>query len=165
MKEINPEQLHADAFTMIGKEWMLVSAGDSKKVNTMTASWGGLGILWNKHVAFVFIRPQRYTKDFIDTHDTFSLSFYDESHRKTLAYLGRVSGKDEDKIKASNLHVAFDEDTPYFTEANTVLVCKKLYEQELDEACFIESDLIDKNYAEKDFHTMYVVEIVKVLEK
>ena len=165
MKEIKPEQLHSDAFTMIGKEWMLVSAGDEKGVNTMTASWGGLGILWNKHVAFVFIRPQRYTKNFIDTHDTFSLSFYDETYRSTLSYLGRVSGKDEDKIKEANLHVVFDQETPYFEEANTVLICRKLYEQEFDATCFLQKDLVEKNYPQNDFHTMYVVEIEKVLEK
>lgn len=164
MKEIKPEQLHSDPFTMIGKEWMLVSAGDGDQVNTMTASWGGLGILWNKPVAFVFIRPQRYTKTLIDTHDTFSLSFYDESYRETLTYLGRVSGKDEDKVKKAQLHVAFNKETPYFEEANTVLICRKLYQQELREDCFLEDELITKNYPQKDYHTMYVVEIETVLE-
>ena len=88
MKEIKPEDLHADAFTMIGKEWMLVTAEKDGKVNTMTASWGGVGILWNKHVAFVFLRPQRYSKEFGDANDHLTLSFYDESYRKQLSYLG-----------------------------------------------------------------------------
>lgn len=106
LKEIQTSQLHSDAFTMIGKEWMLVSAERDGVVNTMTASWGGMGILWNKKVAFVFLRPQRYTKEFIDQKDCFTLSFYDEEYRKTLSYLGTVSGRDEQKIeKATNIHV------------------------------------------------------------
>lgn len=160
-KEIDVEQLHSDPFTMIGKEWMLVSAEHEGVVNTMTASWGGVGILWNKKVAFVFIRPQRYTKEFIDASDTFSLSFYDESYRQKLAYLGKVSGRDEDKIAKAELHIAMDDNTPYFEEANTVLICRKLYKQDLREDCFLDTSLIDKNYPNKDYHTMYVVEIEK----
>lgn len=160
-KEIDVEQLHSDPFTMIGKEWMLVSAEHEGVVNTMTASWGGVGILWNKKVAFVFIRPQRYTKEFIDASDTFSLSFYDESYRQKLAYLGKVSGRDEDKIAKAELHIARDDNTPYFEEANTVLICRKLYKQDLREDCFLDTSLIDKNYPNKDYHTMYVVEIEK----
>lgn len=165
MKEIRPEELHGDPFTMIGKEWMLVSAEKDGKVNTMTASWGGLGILWNKHVAFVFLRPQRYTKEFVDANDHLSLSFYDETYRKQLSYLGTISGRDEDKISKADLHVAHVEDVPYFEEANTVLVCRKLYAQNLEENCFIDADLVAKNYVAKDFHMMYVVEIEKVLVK
>ena len=165
MKEIRPEELHGDAFTMIGKEWMLVTAEKNGKVNTMTASWGGVGILWNKHVAFVFLRPQRYTKEFVDANDFLTLSFYDESYRKKLSYLGTVSGRDEDKIKGADLHVAYEHEVPYFEEANTVLVCRKLYAQNLKEECFIDKDLILKNYPQKDYHMMYVVEIEKVLVK
>jgi len=87
MKLINiePEKLHADCFTMIGKEWMLITAEKDGKVNTMTASWGGMGILWNKKVAFIFIRPQRYTKEFVDATSHLSLTFFDESYRKQLS--------------------------------------------------------------------------------
>lgn len=165
MKEIRPEELHSDAFTMIGKEWMLVTAENNGKVNTMTASWGGVGILWNKHVAFVFIRPQRYTKEFIDNSEYLTLSFYDESYRKTLSYLGTTSGRDEDKIAKADFHIAHEHNAPYFEEANTVMVCRKLYAQELKENCFMDSSLVDKNYPLKDFHEMYVVEIEKVLTK
>lgn len=165
MHVIQPEDLHGDVFTMIGKEWMLVSAEKDGKVNTMTASWGGMGILWNKKVAYIFIRPQRYTKEFIDGSTTLSLSFYDEAYRKQLSYLGTVSGKDEDKIAKVDFHVAHHGETPYFEEANTVLVCRKLYAQDLQEKCFLANDLITKNYPEKDYHTMYVVEIEEVLAR
>ena len=75
-KSIKPEELTGNTFSMIGKDWALVTAGTKEKVNTMTVSWGGLGIMWGKPVAFVFIRPQRYTKEFIDAQESFSLSFY-----------------------------------------------------------------------------------------
>ena len=169
MSEFNistPEALHGDPFTMIGKEWMLVTAmKEDGSVNTMTASWGGVGILWNKKVAFVFIRPQRYTKEFIDAQEHLTLSFYDESHRKELAYFGKASGRDEDKIEKAGFHTIKENGYAYFSEANTVLKCKKLYAQYLDTECFLEKDLIEKNYPQNDFHMMYVVEIENVLVK
>ncbi len=162
-KEIKPEELTKNPFHMIEKEWMLVTAEKDGKVNTMTASWGGVGIMWGKPVAYVFIRPQRYTKEFIDGTDTFSLSILGEEHRKTLSYLGTVSGRDEDKISKSGLHVKHEGVTPYFEEANTVMVCRKLFAQPLDPAGFIDKECDTKWYPQKDYHTMYVVEIEKVL--
>lgn len=165
MKKINVENLHSDAFTMIGKEWMLVTAKKDDQINTMTASWGGLGILWNKKVAFVFIRPQRYTKEFVDANDILTLSFYDEQYRSALTHLGRVSGKDEDKIKTVNFTPVIEGESAYFKEANTVLVCKKLFAQYLDEQSFIDQSLVNTCYPQKDFHMMYVCEIIDVLEQ
>ena len=98
MKSIKPEELEKNVFHMIGKEWLLVTAEKEGKVNTMTASWGGLGVMWGKNVAYIVLRPQRYTKEFVDAGETFSLSVLDEEYRKTLSYLGTVSGRDEDKI-------------------------------------------------------------------
>ena len=119
--------------------------------------------MWGKPVAYVFIRPQRYTKEFIDGTDTFSLSILGEEHRKTLSYLGTVSGRDEDKISKSGLHVEHEGVTPYFEEANTVMVCRKLFAQPMDPAGFIDKECDTKWYPQKDYHTMYVVEIEKVL--
>lgn len=162
----SPEALHGDPFTMIGKEWMLVTAmKQNGDVNTMTASWGGVGILWNKKVAFVFIRPQRYTKEFIDDQEYLTLSFYEESYRKQLSYFGRTSGKDENKVEKAAFHTIKEEGFAYFEEANTVLKCKKLYAQELKEDCFFYKEIAEKNYPEKDYHTMYIVEIEEVLTK
>ena len=79
------EDFSSNAFTMIGKEWMLISAEKDGKVNTMTASWGGLGILWNEPVAYIFIRPQRYTKEFVDANEKLTLSVLDDSFRKQLS--------------------------------------------------------------------------------
>ncbi len=164
-REISTDQIKDNAFDMIGKKWMLVTASNGENVNSMTASWGGIGIMWGKPVAFVFIRPQRYTKEFIDKSLTMSLSFYDESHRKTLNYMGTVSGRDEDKIKKAGLTTVFDGETPYFKEAEQVLIVKKLYAQEMDEKFLVEKTIHDKWYPENDYHTMYVCEIEKVLVK
>lgn len=164
MKEIKPELFEENAFNMIGKDWMLYTAEKDGKVNTMTASWGGLGIMWGKKVAYIFIRPQRYTKEFVDASDRLSISILPEQYRKELTYLGRVSGRDEDKIAKANLTVEKYEQVPYFKEARLTLICKKLYAQEMKEECFIEKDMIDKWYPEKDYHIMYVVEIEKIFE-
>lgn len=164
-KTITPEELTQNPFTLIGKDWGLVTAGTKEKVNTMTVSWGGVGIMWGKPVAFVFIRPQRYTKSFIDANETFSLSFYDEDKRTMLSYMGSHSGKDIDKIKEMELTTSFEESTPYFEEATTVLCLKKLYKQTMESNCFISKECDEKWYAAGDYHDMYVCEIEKVLIK
>jgi flavin reductase (DIM6/NTAB) family NADH-FMN oxidoreductase RutF len=165
-KEISPEQFVHSPFQLLDKEWMLITANKEEKVNTMTASWGGFGVLWNKNVAYVFIRPTRYTKEFVDASSTLSLSFFDSSYKKQLGYLGRVSGRDVDKIKESGLTVVKAENgTPYFQEAKMVLHCKKLYAQELKPECFLVDGVDEKNYPLKDYHTMYVVEVEKILYK
>lgn len=162
-KGIKADQLQGNPFHMIGQDWMLITAEKDGKVNTMTASWGGLGIMWGKNVAFMVIRPHRYTKEFIDSADTFSLSFYDESFRKVLGYLGNVSGRDEDKVLKSELTVAHENEIPYFSEANTVLLCKKLFAQPYEEQNFIDKDITGICYPEKDFHILYISEITKIL--
>ena len=163
MKSIKPEELEKNVFHMIGKEWLLVTAEKEGKVNTMTASWGGLGVMWGKNVAYIVLRPQRYTKEFVDAGETFSLSVLDEEYRKTLNYLGTVSGRDEDKIAKAGLTVEHEGETPYFGEANTVLVCRKLYAQNYDPACFIDKSCDEKWYPDKDYHTLYIAEVEKVL--
>ncbi len=162
-KEIGAKELTNNAFTMIGSDWMLVTAEADGKANTMTASWGGMGVMWGKDVAFVVLRPQRYTKEFVDATDRLSLTFFDASHRKTLSYLGSVSGRDEDKLKRSGLTLAHDGAVPYFEEANTVLLCRKLYAQEFQPGCFLDPALIQQWYPDQDFHTLYIVEVEKVL--
>lgn len=161
--EIKTEELNESPFKLIGKDWMLITAKKDDKVNTMTASWGGLGVMWGKDVAYIVVRPQRYTKEFIDNSDTFSLTFFDDAYKKTLGYLGKVSGRDEDKISNSNLTLNTCENTPYFEEGKVVLVCKKLYGQYLDPKCFLEDGIDERWYPEKDYHMLYIAEIKNVL--
>lgn len=157
-------EFNDNPFKMIGKDWFLVTAGDKDQINTMTAGWGGLGVMWGKDVAFIVVRPNRYTREFIDKFDTFSLSFFDESYKKELLYLGSISGRQENKIQKSGLNVLRDDEIPYFKEAKTVMLCKKLYAQEMKEDCFADKELIEKWFPQKDFHIMYVGEILKVIE-
>lgn len=163
-KEIKADELKFSPFDL-KNEWMLVTAEKDGVVNTMTASWGGLGIMWNKEVVFVVIRPQRYTKEFLDNADSFSLTFFDNSFKKKLAYLGNTSGRDEDKILKADLHIIHDNKIPFFEEAHTSIFAKKLFVQEITENSFLEKGLIGHWYPSKDFHYLYIAEITKVLEK
>lgn len=164
-KEIKPSELDENVFKLIGKDWMLVTAKKADQINTMTASWGGFGVMWGRDVVYTVIRPQRYTKKFVDDSTHFSLSFYDNKYRDTLSYLGKVSGRDEDKIGKSGLTVTEELDTPYFEEAKLVLICKKMFAQPLNENNFLDPSLVDKWYPNKDYHELYIAEIEKVLIK
>lgn len=164
-KTITPADITDNAFSLIGKDWALVTAGDSESFNTMTVSWGSVGIMWNKPVAFTFIRPQRYTFGFLEKNGMFTMSFFGEEYRKALQICGTKSGRDTDKVKETGLTPAFTEDgVPYFEEARLVLVCKKLYAQDLSESSIIE-EAVKSNYSGDDYHRMYVSEIVSVLKK
>ncbi len=163
--EITPNDIEKNTFTMIGNEYMLITAKKDDKINTMTAAWGGLGVMWNKNVAYIVVRPQRYTKEFVDFADCFSLSFFNGEIKDKLAYLGTVSGRDEDKITKSGLTAIFEDNIPYFEEAKLVLFCKKLFISEFKEDNFIDKEIMNKNYPNKDFHTLYIGEIKKVLKK
>lgn len=164
-RETDTKQLTDNPFTLIGKDWLLVTAQKDGKSNTMTASWGGLGVMWGKDVAFIVIRPQRYTKEFIDGSATLSLSVLPEGHKQEYGYLGKVSGRDEDKIAKAGLTVVHDGETPYFEEARLVLICEKLFAQPFDQDSFIARELLQKWYPDNDLHTLYICEIKKALIK
>ena len=171
LKEIGVEALSLNPMTLIGREWMLITAGNEHRgYNTMTAAWGHLGAIWDLpgrkgHLptACIYVRPQRYTKEFVDREQLFTLSFFDEIWKKQLGYLGTVSGRDENKIEKAGLSPVFAEDTTYFAQARLVLVCRKLYQANLKEENFTDPDIVERNYPQRDFHTMYIGEIVKVL--
>ncbi len=168
MKEfevVKPQELTENTFQMIGNDWMLITAKDNDTSNTMTASWGGLGIMWGKPVAYVVIRPQRYTREFIDAAEGFTLTFFPDGYKKQLGYLGSVSGRDEDKITKSGLTLITDGDYSYFKEGNLVLKVKKLFKQQMTEESFLDENLIDKWYPEKDYHFLYICEIKEALKR
>ncbi len=164
-QEIAVKDLKFNPFTMINSEWMLLAAGGAEKCNAMTVSWGSLGVLWNKPVATVYVRPTRYTLEFLDREASFSLCVFDEQYRAALSYCGSHSGRDGDKIKAAGLTPLFGGAVPVFQEAKTVFVCKKLYRQNFDPACFLDKSLDAANYPKKDYHIMFVGSIEKVLVK
>ena len=165
LKEIAIDRLSLNPFTTIGKEWMLIAAGDAKSSNMMTASWGGMGIMWGKPITMMVIRPQRYTIEFVEKHDYYSLCIFDEEYRDALNFCGTKSGRDFDKAKETGLTTVFDAEAPYFAEAKLVFICKKLYKQKLDPACFIDSEIDGRMYPTHDYHERFVGEVVKVLAK
>ena len=130
-KEISPFEIAQNPFSLIGKDWALVTAKNGDGCNTMTASWGGVGIMWNKPVTFAFIRPQRFTFGLLENEEYFSMSFYPEEYRKALTFCGTKSGRDVDKVKECGFTPNYSEKAPYFEEAKLVLICRKLYAQEL----------------------------------
>lgn len=163
-RPIAPEALE-NVFKLIGKDWMLITAAGKdesgrERINTMTASWGGMGVLWNKPVAFCFIRPQRFTYTLTEQSERFSLSFLAEEHRPALRLCGTVCGKDTDKLAQAGLHAATENGVPYIQEARLVLICRKLYTDMLREECFVDPTLLS-NYKDGDFHRVYAVEIEK----
>lgn len=164
-KEIAIEELKFNPFTKIGKEWLLITAGDENGHNTMTASWGGLGIMWGKNVATIYIRPQRYTKEFVDKNERLTLTFFKDEYRKALSFCGTKSGRDYNKDKEAGLTPFYVDGTTAYEEAEMVFVCKKQYHQEMNPECFDVTENDTKWYPEKDYHTMYIVEIEKVLVK
>lgn len=165
-KEIKTTELTDNPFDLFGKQWLLVTAGKPDgSCNTMTASWGGLGVMWGKDVAFLVIRPQRYTKEFIDSSDTLSISVLPDGYKKQYGYLGSVSGRDEDKIAKAGLTVTRDGDTPYFEEARLAMICKKRFAQPYDPDSFLDPAIKEDCYPQKDYHTLYICEIEKVLVK
>ncbi|MBR2177479.1 MAG: flavin reductase [Clostridia bacterium] len=164
-KEINVRELDGNFFTKIGKEWMLITAGDEEKFNTMTASWGGIGILWGTNVTFTFIRQSRYTYEFVDNNPYYTLSFFGGNLMKELTYCGKNSGRDVDKIKETGLTPVFDAEAPYFEQAELVLVCRKLHKQTISPEGFIDKKPLETFYSDKDWHEAFVGEIVKVLKK
>lgn len=164
-KETKIEDLNFNPFTMINKDWLLITAGNKEKFNTMTASWGMVGEIWNHYVSTVFIRPSRYTLEFVEKEDHYSLCFFDETQRKDLAYLGAHSGRDEDKLSKTSLTVLHDEAAPYFAEAKTVFICRKLHRQVIDPAGFIDPKIDETAYPQKDYHIAFIGSIEKVLVK
>lgn len=142
-EKVDIHSLNFNPFDKVGKDWLLISATKNGKTNTMTASWGTLGHLWNKNVAIIFIRPQRYTKEFVDESETFTLSFFDDKH-KELSYLGTKSGKDEDKISNVNFHIEMVDGNPTFKEAKEVFICKKLYVGKLEKEHFLLPEIYEK---------------------
>ena len=161
----DPEKITDNPFKLIGSDWMLITAGSPESFNTMTASWGGMGVIWNKKVCFCVVRPTRHTRLFTDSSSYFTLSFFEERYREVLNYCGTHSGRDVDKIKETRLTPLFGDDAIYFAEARLVFQCKKIYHQDIDPGNFLDPTIDERNYPLKDYHRLYVGEIVSCLVK
>jgi len=155
-------EFNTNIFEQYDKKWALLTAGDKDKFNTMTISWGGLGTLWNKPVATVYVRTSRYTNEFMKDNDYFTVSFYPEEYKKTLGVLGSKSGRDMDKIHESGLTPKEVENGITFAEAEVTLVCRKLISQRLEPDNMI-PEIAKQFYENEAQHDMYVGEVVAIL--
>lgn len=150
---------------MISDDWALLTAGNESGFNTMTVSWGGIGELWGKDVAFIFVRPQRYTKEFIDRKKMMTLSFFSGEYKKELGFCGKKSGRDCDKMKETGFTPVFSDGTTYIKEASHVLILKTLAVTDITPDSFLDKTIDESCYPNKDYHKVYIAEIVKTLEK
>ena len=164
MKEVELKFLGKEnPFELIGQQWMLITAGDKDSFNTMTASWGGLGWLWNKPVAFIFVRPERYTHDFLESGDKVTLSFFPEACRQALQICGTKSGRDCDKVREAGLTpVILEDGAVTFGQVRLTVSCRKLLKSDMKESDFIDKEVLDKWYGNAGYHSVYVLEIEKL---
>lgn len=162
---VDPEQITDNVFRLIGTDWMLITAGSPESFNTMTASWGGLGVLWHKPVSYIVVRPGRHTFRFLERNGAYTLSFFEERYKSVLQYCGSKSGRDVDKVKETGITPAFTElGSVYFGEARLVLECRTIYFQDINPRNFVDPE-IGKNYPNRDYHRMFVGEILSCREK
>lgn len=162
-KEITAKEIKGNIIEKIANEWMLISAGDEKGYNMMTASWGFMGEMWGEDTAVAMVRPQRYTMEFIEKSGFYTLSFYGDN-KDIHKVCGSKSGRDVDKTALTGLTPVFSDNIVYFEEANLVIICKKQYADSLKQENFTDTEPI-KWYENKDFHNMIFGKIEKVLIK
>lgn len=156
---IQPSDITNNTFHLIGKEWMLIAAGNEQQNNCMTASWGGFGFLWNKPVVFIFVRPQRYTYNFLEEHDFFTLNFFDETYRSILNFCGKESGKQVNKAEQCKLDITTTPNGSIaYQQSRMIIECKKMYKEQFKPEAFIDKSALDF-YPSNDFHYMYIAEI------
>ena len=162
---INTKDFHTSIFNLWDHDWLLLTSGDfhTGKYNAMTVAWGGLGIMWNMPIAMVVVRPSRYTYEFINAYDTFTVCGFPPTYRHALSLLGTKSGRDGNKIKESGLtpitHAIAA--APGFKEANLVIACRKSYFADFDPAHFMD-ERIEKQYSGSDYHRMLYGEILSI---
>lgn len=162
--EVTAGEFSFNPFTGIGQDWMLIAAEREGRVNAMTASWGGVGVMWGKNAAFIFVRKSRFTKEFIDASENFSLTFFERpKYAGMLSYMGKTSGRTEDKIAAAGLTVLHDGAAPYFAEASAALICRKMCRQLVSPENFLDASIDARWYADHDYHDMYIGEITRIL--
>ena len=157
-------EFNRNVFDELNFKWGIITAGDkTTKVNSMTVSWGGFGVLWNKYVCYIFVRKSRYTHDILDNTDSLTISFLTDEYKKEKIYMGRISGRDENKYEKSNLHITFDPDYNgyYIKEAQYAFKMKVIYKTDLLD---LPKDIMDNFYKDFDDHTMYICEIKQYLE-
>jgi len=161
MREITTKEYQDNLFEVMKSQWALLTAGTMDKYNTMTIGWLTAGIIWGKDVVTCYVRPSRYTYQFIEDNDFFTISFYDPRYRSNLSHLGTHSGREADKVKFVDFHPIELDHTISFEEARMTIVCKKIYDQQMDEGK-MQTFGIERYYSHGDYHRFYIGEIIKI---
>lgn len=158
--QLDVHALHENIFEDLNHRWMALSATDGVHANSMTAGWGGMGVMWERDVFFVMVRPCRYTYDILEKTDTVTLSFFGDGYRKELGYLGRTSGRDEDKLNDCGLSPVLEGKDVYFKEAKLVVSGKIIAKMDLKGEDLVDKTL-EKHYPRHDYHRIYVCEMTR----
>lgn len=158
------KDLNVDIFKLFNESWALVTAGDLSSHNSMTISWGSLGTIWNKPIATIYIKPCRYTHDYIEKNDYFVVSFFDEKYKYSLSIMGTKSGRDINKDNEAKLTPYEYKGVTLYKEAKVSLLCKKIYQNDLDIAS-IPTEAINRHYQTEAPHTMYIGEVTEIINK
>ncbi|OQA86346.1 MAG: Flavoredoxin [Lentisphaerae bacterium ADurb.Bin242] len=165
-KMIPPEEFAANLFDLFHRKWFLLTSGcfGTRQFNTMTVSWGFLGEMWMRPTAIAVVRPQRYTLEFMDRYDSFTLCAFGESFREALKLCGAKSGRELNKVEAAGLTAIPSESvsSPGFQEAELILECRKVYRGEFRKECFLDKMIPQEFYPGKDFHRIFVGEITQI---
>ena len=159
-RKIDPTELPGNVIEEISKKWMLLAAGTENDFNFMTVSWGMMGELWFKPAVTVYVRHSRHTYGYMENNDTFTLTVLKPEYKEALKIAGSKSGRDVDKLAETGLTAAFVDGCPTFEEAAYTIVCKKMYAAEMPEEYFLDTEAFEKSYPTRDFHRMYIGEIV-----
>ncbi len=162
--ELNVHKIEKNIFQDLNHRWMALSATDGIRTNSMTAGWGGWGVMWEKDIFFCAVRPCRYTYEILEQTDTITLSFFSDEYKDALVYLGRTSGRDEDKMAGCDLTPITEGKTVYFKEAKLVLTGRILAKTDLKEDDLVDPKLQDF-YPKKDYHRIYVCELLRAFEQ
>lgn len=157
------QSLNLDIFKAFAADWALLSAGSLEHFNTMTISWGGLGTLWNKSVATVYVRPCRHTYRYMEENEYFTVSFYPDAYKDDLKILGTLSGRDGDKVAKTVLCPVAAGDSVTFSQAHTTLLCRKIYAQDMDPKA-IPADILERMYSGETPHKIFIGEVVEIIK-
>ncbi len=166
-QDMSLDFFECNPFYTIGRDWFALTAQKPDgKVNTMTAGWGGFGMMWGKPCSFVVVRDSRYTMEFLDEADRFSMTFFEgKSGHMMLKYIGSVSGRDEDKIKNARLKVDYYEDVPYLDDGKIIFICRKMFKGPLDPEDFTDIGIDSEFYKDKDYHKLYIAEVERFMAR
>ncbi len=162
MREIKPEELALKPVDIWKNQWLLLTAGSMNDCNMMTVAWGSIGCMWNKPFVQIVVRPQRYTMEYIEKSECFTLSVFPEKYKQDLLRLGTLSGRNCYKLAETELTLkpSVSVLSPGYEEASMILECRKIYGQNMDPSCFV-TDTGPQVYPEKDYHKIYFGEILK----